>query len=159
MKIGERWFKICFSVWIINIFMFFTEWTMLNLPVSSPGILHVYKYAYMYSHKHWSKDYKAITWTPSATSILSVCKFSLHYPHKISFLVMRIKQMNTHRKLSKMKNKTLSTCLHLQGTYTHLGAFSKRLHIHVCGLFGAEWVKHLEYPDFFLSATTVTRIT
>ena len=29
--------------------------------------------------------------TPSAQASLSVCKFSLHYPHKISCLVMRIK--------------------------------------------------------------------
>ena len=34
--------------------------------------------------------------TLSAPASLSVCKFSLHYPHKISCLIMRIKKMIIH---------------------------------------------------------------
>ena len=49
--------------------------------------------------------------TLSAPAILSVCKFSLCYPHKISWLVMRIKQLILQSKLSWMKNKILPTCL------------------------------------------------
>ena len=56
-------------------------------------------------------------------SSLSACKFSLHYPHKISCLVVRIKQLIIHSNLSKMKNKILPTCL--QGNYRDsLGEFS-----------------------------------
>ena len=43
-------------------------------------------------------------WAPAS---LSVCKFSLHYPHKISCLVMRIKHMIIQSNLSEMKNKIL----------------------------------------------------
>ena len=35
----------------------------------------------------------SLTMCLSASAIISVCKFSLHYPHKISCLVMRIKQL------------------------------------------------------------------
>ena len=37
--------------------------------------------------------------TVSAPASLSECKFSLHYPHKISCLLMRIRQMNIHNNL------------------------------------------------------------
>ena len=40
-----------------------------------------------------------------ASLTLSACIFSLHYPHKIGCLVMRIKQLMIHTKLSKMKSK------------------------------------------------------
>ena len=43
--------------------------------------------------------------TFSAPASLSVCKFSLHYPHKISCLVMRTKPLIINSNLSKMKNK------------------------------------------------------
>ena len=36
---------------------------------------------------------------------LRLCKFSLHHPHKISCLVMRIRQMIIHGNLSVLKNK------------------------------------------------------
>ena len=49
--------------------------------------------------------------TLSSPGSLSVYKFSLYYPHKISCLVMRIKQMIIHSNLSKMKDKILLTCL------------------------------------------------
>ena len=52
-----------------------------------------------------------------APTSLSVCKFSLHYPHRISGSVMRIKQMIIHSNLSKVKNKTLPICL--QGEYNY----------------------------------------
>ena len=39
------------------------------------------------------------TLTFSSPASRSVCKFSLHYPHKISFMVMIIKQMIIHRNL------------------------------------------------------------
>ena len=51
----------------------------------------------------------------SVPATLTVCKFSLYYPYKISCLVMRIQQMTIHNNLSKMKNKILPTCL--QGNY------------------------------------------
>ena len=50
--------------------------------------------------------------TPSAPASSSVCKLSLYCPHRISCLVMRVKQMILHSNLSKMRNKTLQTCLH-----------------------------------------------
>ena len=50
--------------------------------------------------------------TLSAPASLSVCKFSLYYPHNISCLVMRIKQMIIHSYLSKMKNRILPNCLY-----------------------------------------------
>ena len=49
--------------------------------------------------------------TLSGPVSLSVYKFSLHYPHKTSCLVMRIKQMIIHNNLSKIKSKILPTCL------------------------------------------------
>ena len=74
-----------------------------------------------------------------AQANLSVCKFSLRYPHKISCLVMRIKQMIIHRKLSKMKNKILPTCL--QGNYgDSLGEFSNTLY----GVVRADRVNRIE---------------
>ena len=74
--------------------------------------------------------------TPSATASLSVYIFSLHYPCKISCLVMRIKQMIIHSKLSKMKDKTLRTCL--QGNFRDSSReFGKMSY----GLFGADRVK------------------
>ena len=59
----------------------------------------------------------------SAPASLSVCKFSLHYSHKIRCLVMRIKQIITQSNLPNMKNQILPTCL--QGNYREsLGEFS-----------------------------------
>ena len=55
--------------------------------------------------------YLKIEFNAFSASQLSVCKLSLHYPHKISCLVMRIKEMIIHSNLSKMKNKILQTCL------------------------------------------------
>ena len=49
--------------------------------------------------------------TLSAQASFSICKFSSHYPHKASCLVMRIEQLVTNSNLSEMKNKILSTCL------------------------------------------------
>ena len=49
--------------------------------------------------------------TLSAPPSLLVCKFSLHYPCKISCLVMGTKQSIIHINLSKMKNKILPTCV------------------------------------------------
>ena len=73
---------------------------------------------------------------PSQIITLSVCEFSLHYPHKVSCLVMRIKKLIIHRKLSKMKNKILPTCL--QGNYRNsLGEFSNTSY----GVVGAERIK------------------
>ena len=67
---------------------------------------------------------------------LSVCKFSLHFPHKISCLVMRIKQMIIHSNLSEMKNKILQTCL--QGyNRNSLGEVNNNSY----GIFGADRVK------------------
>ena len=64
---------------------------------------------------------------------LSVSKFSLHYLHKRSCLVMRLKQVIIHRKLPKMKDKILPTCL--QGNYRDsLGEFSNTSY----GIIGAE---------------------
>ena len=72
----------------------------------------------------------------SAPASLSVCKFSLHYPHELSCLVTRIKQMIIHSSLSKITNKILPTCL--QGNYRDsLGEFS----ITSCGMFVAETLK------------------
>ena len=54
---------------------------------------------------------------------LSVCRFSLHYPHKTICLVIRIKQMIIHSKLFMIKNQILITCL--QRNYRDsLGEFS-----------------------------------
>ena len=39
-------------------------------------------------------------------NFISVCKFSLHYPYKISCLVMRIKQMIMHTTLSIKEKRT-----------------------------------------------------
>ena len=97
----------------------------------------------------------------SAPASLSVCKFSLCYPYKMSFLVMSIKQMIIHSNLSKMKNEILPTCL--QGNYRNsLGEFRKTSH----GVLGAErvnqvlfvlrddlkpgWVKYFGGEIFFL---------
>ena len=56
---------------------------------------------------------------------LSVYTFSLYYPHKISCLVMRIKQMITHSILFEIKKKILPICL--QGNYRDsLGEFGNR---------------------------------
>ena len=64
---------------------------------------------------------------------LSVCKFFLHYTHRICCLVMRTKQMIIQSSLSKMKNKILPTCS--QGNYRGtLGDFSNLSH----GVFGAQ---------------------
>ena len=45
------------------------------------------------------------------SQFISMYKFSIHYSHKISCLIMRIKQMVIHSNLSKMKNKIFATCL------------------------------------------------
>ena len=61
--------------------------------------------------------------TLSAPASLTVCRFYLYYPHKISCFVMRIKQIIIHSNLSKMKIKILPACL--QGNYRDsLGEFS-----------------------------------
>ena len=48
-----------------------------------------------------------ITLSVSAPAALSVCKFSLHYPHKIGCFVMRIKQIIIHSSLARVKNKAV----------------------------------------------------
>ena len=48
------------------------------------------------------------TLTLLAPACLSVCKFSLYYPYKISCLVMRIKQMVILGNVSKRKNSILN---------------------------------------------------
>ena len=52
--------------------------------------------------------------TLSSPASLSVCKFSLHYPHKTSYLVMRIKQIIIDSYLSKVKKIPLTS---FQGNY------------------------------------------
>ena len=74
--------------------------------------------------------------TLSAAASLSVCKFSLHYPHKTSCLVMRIKQLIIQNNLSKMKNNILPTSLQ-DNCRDSLGEFSNTSY----GVFGAERVK------------------
>ena len=49
---------------------------------------------------------------PFSSASLSVFKFSIHYPHKIRCLVMRIKQVSIHD-ISQMDNKIPPT--YLQG--------------------------------------------
>ena len=72
----------------------------------------------------------------SAQASLSVCKFSLHNPHKRSCLVKRIKQLIIHSNLSKIKDKILPTCF--QGNYRDsLGEFSNTS----SGMFGSKSVK------------------
>ena len=68
--------------------------------------------------------------SPFSPTWLSVCKFSLHYLHKISCLVMRTKFLVTYScNLSKMKNKILPACL--QGNYRDsLGEFTVVYVIH-----------------------------
>ena len=83
----------------------------------------------------------------TSTSHCSVCKFSLHYPHKISCLVMRIKLLIIHSNLFKLKNKIFPTCL--QGNYRErLGEFS----ITSYGVIEAERVtsklKKIKITDF-----------
>ena len=74
---------------------------------------------------------------PFSPTSLSVCKFSLYYPHKISCLVMRVKQMIIYSNLSKMKYRIPPTCL--QGNYRDsLGEFSNLSY----GVFGAVRVKN-----------------
>ena len=63
----------------------------------------------------------------SAPASLTVCKFSLQQPHKISCLVVRIKHLIVLSNLSKMKNNILTTCL--QGNCREsLGEFSNSSH-------------------------------
>ena len=71
----------------------------------------------------------------SAPDCLSVFEFSLHYPHKISCLVMRIKQMIMHSNVSKMRNKLLPN-LFRKKTKDSLGEFSNMSY----GVFAAERV-------------------
>ena len=81
-----------------------------------------------------TEEYEKLTL--SAPTSLSVCKFSLHYPHKIGCLRMRIKQMIIHSNLYKMKNKIPPTCL--QRNYRdRLGEFSNM----PCGAFGQRSLK------------------
>ena len=57
-----------------------------------------------------------------------VYKSSLHYPHKISCLVMRTKLLIIHCNLLKMKMKIFRTCL--QGHYQ--GSLKENLAIKLC---------------------------
>ena len=49
-----------------------------------------------------------VTITLSASASLSVCKFSLLYPLKVSCMLVRIKQIIIHSNLSKMENNSLN---------------------------------------------------
>ena len=88
--------------------------------------------------KAWEDIVKKLTLSAPAGS--SVCYFSLHYPQKISYLVMRIKQMIIHINLSKMKNKILPTCL--QGNYRDR---SREFRSTEYGVFGPEMFKKTEW--------------
>ena len=84
------------------------------------------------------KGNKKLAITSLGPASLSVCKFSLHYPHKTSCLVIRMKQMIIHSNLPKMKDKILPVCL--KGNYRdNLGEFSNTSY----GVFGAKAYLHL----------------
>ena len=86
-------------------------------------------------------------------SSLLICRFSLHYPDKISCLIMRIKQTIIHSNLSEMKNKILPTSL--QGNYRDsLGEFNNTSY----GVFVAKRVKQnrLMHDDVLLINFTTT---
>ena len=59
--------------------------------------------------------------TLSAPASLSVCKFSVHYPHKTSCLVMRKQQVVINSNLSKIKNPKFSKRVYKQTIETVWG--------------------------------------
>ena len=76
----------------------------------------------------------------SAAASVSICEFFLHYPHKTSCLVKRIKQMIINSNFIKTINKILPTFL--QGCYgDNLEEFSNTSY----GVFEAERITFLLY--------------
>ena len=75
--------------------------------IAGPKLLNL---GYRVNGSEWTR-YDVNGQVKVSRASLSVCKFSLHYPHKTIVLVIRIKQMIIHSKLLMIKNQILITCL------------------------------------------------